>query len=179
MAIGRDKEELSVMEAVDILSNMSEVDLKAPIDFDAEEEELSLEINWRDPRHAMRNEGLIKEAFRVIHRYLQNIVRKDRQVLNDPQILKGIQAIILLANEAAAKMDRFAATYPKDWVDGPSVGANTRAPRRQSGKGRNRAAKYLEFQGRLTTVTVRCRVARRLGMEPGRVGPVWSEPMSD
>ncbi|MBS0630162.1 MAG: hypothetical protein JSS30_08095 [Verrucomicrobia bacterium] len=112
MAIGRDKEELSVIEAVDILSNMTEVDLKTPVDLDAVEEEVSLEINWRDPRQALRNEGAIKETFRVIHRYLQNIVRKDRQVLNDAQTMKGIQAIILLAHEAVQKMDRFAALYP-------------------------------------------------------------------
>ena len=42
MTIGRNKEELSVMEAVDILSNMSEVDLKGPIDLDSEEEGISL-----------------------------------------------------------------------------------------------------------------------------------------
>ncbi len=113
MTIGRNKEELSVMEAVDILSNMSEVDLKTPIDLDSEEEEVSLEINWRDPRHALRNEGAIKETFRVLHRYLQNIVRKDRQILNDPQTMKGIQAIILLAHEAVQKMDKFAALSPQ------------------------------------------------------------------
>lgn len=115
MALGRDKEELSVMEAVDILSNMSEVDLKTPINIEGEEEEFSAEINWRDPRQALRNEGLIQETFRVIHRYLQNIVRKDQQILNDPQTLRGIQAIILLAHEAVQKMDRFAANYPQSY----------------------------------------------------------------
>lgn len=113
MAIGREKEELSVMEAVNILSNMSEVDLKTPVDIDIEEEEVSTEINWRDPRQALRNEGAIQEAFRVIHRYLQNVVRKDRQILNEPQTLRGIQAIILLADEAVAKMDRFSAIHPQ------------------------------------------------------------------
>lgn len=113
MAIGRNKEELSVMEAVDILSNMSEIDLKTPVDLEAEEEAAPTEINWRDPRHALRNEGVIQETFRVIHRYLQNIVRKDRTILDDAQTMKGIQAIILLAHEAVHKMDRFAALYPQ------------------------------------------------------------------
>ncbi len=110
MDIGRGKEELSVMEAVDNLSNMAEIDLKVPIDLD--EEEISTEINWRDPKQALRNEDLVKETFRVLHRYLQNMVRRDRSTLRDPQIQKGIQAIMAIATEAVQKMDRFAALYP-------------------------------------------------------------------
>ncbi|NGX39061.1 MAG: hypothetical protein KR126chlam1_00381 [Chlamydiae bacterium] len=111
MGLGRGKEEISVMEAMDILSNMSEVDLKAPIDVELEEE-YTTEINWRDPRQALRNEPILKESFRVLHRYLQNIVRTDRTLLEDPQVQKGIQAIMLLAVEATQKMDKYAALYP-------------------------------------------------------------------
>nr|NGX48145.1 hypothetical protein [Chlamydiota bacterium] len=111
MVLGRDKEELSVMEAVNNLSNMSEIDLKAPIDLEGEEV-FSTEVNWRDPRQALRNEGLVKETFRVLHRYLQNMVRRDRNSLKDPQTQKGVQAIMLLASEAVQKMDRYASLYP-------------------------------------------------------------------
>ncbi len=114
MDLGRDKEELSVMEAVNNLSNMSEIDLKTPIEFEGEEE-ISEEVNWRDPRQALRNEALVKETFQVLHRYLQNMVRKDRNSLKDPQTQKGIQAIMLLASEAVHKMDRYAGLYPDQY----------------------------------------------------------------
>ncbi|MDN3506473.1 MAG: hypothetical protein P0S96_04515 [Simkaniaceae bacterium] len=111
MALGRDKDELSVMEAVNNLSNMSEIDVKAP--FEEGEEVISEEIDWSDPRQALQNEDLVKETFRVLHRYLQNMVRKDQNSLKDPQTQRGVQAIMLLASEAAAKMDKFSALHSK------------------------------------------------------------------
>jgi hypothetical protein len=38
----------------------------------------------------------------------ENMVRKDQNILKDNQTLKGIQALMLLAQEGASKMDRFA-----------------------------------------------------------------------
>lgn len=111
---GRSPEELSVIEAVDNLSNMSEIDLKVSIDTEMGEE-FGEEINWRDPRQALRNEPALKETFRVVHRYLQNIVRQERASLKDTQTQKGIQAIMLIAQEAVHKMDRYAALYPDQY----------------------------------------------------------------
>lgn len=103
---------LSVMEAVDQLSNMAEIDLKTVHE---EEFETSGEINWRDPRQALRNEPLIGETFSTLHKYLQNVVKTDSESLKDPQVVKGIQAIMLLATEAVAKMDKYAALYPEEY----------------------------------------------------------------
>ncbi len=106
-------EELSVMEAVDILSNMAEIDLKASFGIEQDEDlELPSEINWRDPKQALSNESLIRESFRVLHRYFQNMVRGDRTVLKDVEKMRGVQAIMLLASEAIQKMDKFAGNYP-------------------------------------------------------------------
>lgn len=112
MVTGRGKEQLTVMEAVNNLSNMSEIDVKAEAEEDKEKKEPSEEINWRDPKQALQNEPIIKETFRVLHRYLQNMVRKDSNSLKDPETQRGVQAIMLLASEAVQKMDRFAALYP-------------------------------------------------------------------
>lgn len=108
-------DELSMMEAVNILSNMSEIDSKEFSKQETfEEEELDLtDINWKDPRHALRHEPLVRETFRVLHRYLQNMVRKDQNILKDAQTLKGIQALMLLAKEAATKMDKYAKLNPE------------------------------------------------------------------
>lgn len=114
MDIKRGKEELTVIEAVDNLSNMAEIDIKS-YDPDTFLQKIEGEINWKDPRQALANEPLLKETFRVIHRYLQNIVRKDQNSLKDSNVQKGIQAIMLLATEAADKMDHFSALYPKEY----------------------------------------------------------------
>ena len=108
-----ESQDLSMMEAVNILSNMSEIDVKnfsSKRDLeDDEEADLSTDdINWKDPRQALLHEPIIRETFRVLHRYLQNMVRKDQNILKDNQTLKGIQALMLLAQEGASKMDRFA-----------------------------------------------------------------------
>lgn len=111
MKLDENEDELSVMEAFDNLSNMAEIDLKSVADEDVDHP-FTGEINWRDPRQALKNEVALKETFRVIHRYLQNMVRDKAGSLKDPEIQKGIQAIIILATEAVQKMDRFVALYP-------------------------------------------------------------------
>lgn len=105
----RGEEELSIMEAVDQLSNMAEIDLNARIQEEPVSDEFSDKINWRDPHQVLQNTVLIKESFRILHRYLQNMVRQDRSILEDPQVQKGIQAIMLIASEAVQKIDRFTA----------------------------------------------------------------------
>jgi len=113
MPLGRKKEELSVMEAIDALSNMAEIDLVATAQAMPEGGETS--IDWCDPKSAIMNEPLIKEVFRVIHRYLQNMVRNEMASLADPKTLKGIQAILLIADEAVNKMDQYVAIYPEKY----------------------------------------------------------------
>lgn len=114
MDVRKGKEKSSLMVAVENLTNMSEIDLKISHEME-EEGESRGEIDWRDPRQALSNESELKETFRILHRYLQNMVRKDRNSLSDAQVMKGIQALMLLANEAVAKMDKYAALYPKQY----------------------------------------------------------------
>jgi hypothetical protein len=67
-----ESQNLSMMEAVNILSNMSEIDVKnfsSKRDLeDDEEADLSTDdINWKDPRQALLHEPIIRETFRVLH----------------------------------------------------------------------------------------------------------------
>jgi len=112
MAREKDSDELSMMEAVNILSNMSEIDVK---DFSEKEklkgesaEEMSTDINWKDPRQALLHQPIVRETFRILHRYLQNMMRKDQNIFKDKQTMKGIQALMILAQEAVTKMDKYA-----------------------------------------------------------------------
>lgn len=110
MSLGRKKEALSVMEAMNLLSNMAEIELLESVQLVSGGEQEN--IDWRDPQAAVFHEPLIKEAFRVVHRYLQNFVRNEKESLTDPVALKGIQAIVLIADEAVRKMDKYVALYP-------------------------------------------------------------------
>lgn len=99
--------ELSIIDAMNLLSSMSEVDMN-----EEDQKEYEGEINWNDPKQALKNIGLVGETFRVIHRYLQTILRKEEASLKDPLTQKGIKSIMLLVGEAVKKMDQFAALYP-------------------------------------------------------------------
>lgn len=113
MILGRGKDELSVMEAVNQLSNMVEIDVKNLAQYEGFTP--GAEVNWRNPVQALENLSLIKETFRIIHRYLQNMVRKDQNSLKDSQTMRGIQAIMLLAADAVEKLDKYTALYPKQY----------------------------------------------------------------
>jgi hypothetical protein len=66
------------------------------------------QVQWRDPRQALKNEATIRDAFTTLHRYLQNMVRNDRNSIKDPETLQGVHSLMLLANEAVQKLDRYA-----------------------------------------------------------------------
>lgn len=105
------EERLTLMEAVDQLSSMSEIDIQGRV----EEEPLEMEkvgiIDWTNPRQALQNIDLINETFVTIHRYLQSLTENEKVRLKNPEMQKGIQAIMLIVEEAVKKMDRYAALY--------------------------------------------------------------------
>ena len=109
--------ELTVMEAVDNLSSLAELDVSAPPETEEEavaEEESTheeFELSWHDKQHIVHNRERVKETFRVIHNYLQHVYEKDKGQLRDPETQKGIQAIMVLAGEAAQKVDRYSSIF--------------------------------------------------------------------
>lgn len=102
MALGQPQEELSILDAVDNLSSMVEVDAEPSI-----EGKIVRKIDWRDPQRAKQNQVIVKETFKVIHHYLQNLYEKNIHQLQEPETQRGIQAIMVLAKEAAQKLDRY------------------------------------------------------------------------
>ncbi len=81
----------TIMEAVDNLSLMAELDVtSAP-------EEIS---------PFLENPDAVRATFRVLLSYLMHIYQKEKGELKDPEMQRGIQAMMVLANEAAQKMDR-------------------------------------------------------------------------
>ena len=100
---------MTIMDAVDNLSSMAELDekqiavskdLKAVIATDDDDS-----YRWLDPKDKEQTMTRVKSTFRVVHDYLKHIYSKDKKHLKDTEMQKGIQAIMVLAGEAAEKVD--------------------------------------------------------------------------
>ena len=106
--------EITVMEAVDNLSHMAEIDLTAPAQGEKverlTEEQVSEQmhaLSWHDPEYFLYHQERVKETFRVILRYMQDLHEKDKGQLRTVETQKALQAMILLAQEGAEKLDRY------------------------------------------------------------------------
>ncbi len=114
MLIRKGQEEISVMEAVDNLSHMAEIDLTAPIKGlnvqELTEEQISEQmqtLSWHDPEYFVYNRERVKDTLTAVFKYLKSLHEKDKGQLRDIDTQKAIQAIILLVNEAAEKLDKY------------------------------------------------------------------------
>ncbi|HAZ15821.1 MAG: hypothetical protein A2Y28_01845 [Chlamydiae bacterium GWC2_50_10] len=107
MVAQRKWEELSLMDAVDNLSALSELDALASEEAKEEGIEKKHAVKWLSPALNSENQEEVKETFRVLHNYLKYVYEEEKSRLEDPQTQKGIQAMMLLAGEAAQKVDRF------------------------------------------------------------------------
>ncbi|MBI3237085.1 MAG: hypothetical protein HYZ48_05250, partial [Chlamydiales bacterium] len=114
-------EEISVMEAVDYLTHMAEIDLsyaggkkqKTIEVCDWEMQEMPQEdLSWGgDLEHLGRSREKMRETFKAILIYLKYVYEKQKGHLRDLHAQKGIQAIMLLASEAASKMDQYTEAF--------------------------------------------------------------------
>lgn len=111
---------ISVIEAMDNLTHMAELDVNStPAAIQKERVELTeeqvseqlLSLSWQNPEYAVYNRERVKETFHVILNYLKQLYTKDKGHLRDLQTQRGIQAIMILAKEAAEKMDQFTAFF--------------------------------------------------------------------
>ena len=106
--------EISVMEAVDHLSQMAELDISLPEDAEKvqplTEEQMGEKmhaLSWHDPEYDTYNRERVKETFRAVLKYMKDLYDKDKGQLRDEQTQRGIQAIMMLSSEAAQKLDTF------------------------------------------------------------------------
>lgn len=114
MHLHKGKAEISVVEAVDNLSHMAEIDLSVP---EGPEKPLELTeeqnrdrintISWHAPEYFSYNRERVKDTFGAITKYLKDLFEKDKAQLKDEEVQRGVQAIMLLAAEAAQKVDNY------------------------------------------------------------------------
>lgn len=120
MHFRKGKTDLSVMEAVDNLSHMAEIDVAVPEEekpLELTEEQLSERmhtLSWNNPEYNAYNRDRIRETFLAIHKYIKELYEKGKSQLNDEETQRGIQAMMLLATEAAHKIDNFTGIFKND-----------------------------------------------------------------
>lgn len=117
---------LSVIEAVETLSEIADIDLEHEIgissrqDMNVMDEKLSYRtVHWLIKDESGENLKYIKETFRVILHYLKQFCRTEISYVSNEESLEGIKTIMLLVGEAAKKLDRY--THLFHSAEGKSV----------------------------------------------------------
>lgn len=102
------KDEMSILEAVDFLSSLSEIDVTiSPRALSVEEKDSLHPHRWLDQNLIAKNQEIVSQAFVSIHHYLQEIQAKHPEQLKDSHILKGLQSILAILDEAVEKIEKF------------------------------------------------------------------------
>ncbi|MFI5334445.1 MAG: hypothetical protein ACHQT8_04685, partial [Chlamydiales bacterium] len=115
--------EMSLMDAVDNLSRMAELDIPASPEESAREplapsDEESRSSYLVDREHIAENQALIRETFRVVNRYLHHLYEKEKGHLKDPEIQRGVQALMVLVGEAAQKLEIYTSMTKQIFTEG-------------------------------------------------------------
>lgn len=121
MQLRKGHRELSVIEAADNLSNMAELDLFLSKEEGAERNEEQIgdqlhALSWHDPAYYTYNQERIRETLQTLLKYMQEVYERDKGQLRDFEIQQGIQALMLLAGEAAQKIDKFTEIFKGESV---------------------------------------------------------------
>ena len=101
------KETLTLMDAVENLSSMAELNSVSSEEAREGGIEPRRAFKWLSPSSGAENQEEVKATFRVLHKYLEHVYEDEKSRLKNPETQKGIQAIMVLAGEAASKVDRF------------------------------------------------------------------------
>ncbi len=119
MAKKKKDQEMSIMDAVDNLSGMAELDITAP----KESEALGVKKNLHKLKELEKTEkeetlSTIKGTFKTVHKYLEHVYYKDKEQLKDRDMQRGIKAIMVLADEAADKLDKCTSLFKHTYEEG-------------------------------------------------------------
>ncbi|MBI3211536.1 MAG: hypothetical protein HYZ47_02485, partial [Simkania negevensis] len=109
-------EEMSVLDAVDHLSSMAELDVQVP-----EEEDVRAKLHsFKELAEKEKEETLstVKSSFKTIHNYLKQVYQQDKEHLKDVEMQRGIQAVMVLAEEAAEKIGTCSSLFQHTFKEG-------------------------------------------------------------
>lgn len=106
------KDGLSILEAVDILSSISEIDPNL-LPQGSEEETLHPH-RWMDSQSISQNQELIIQSFLSVYRYLQEIQEQGAEQFEDEHVLRGLHSIVSILDESAEKIEKFTDLFKED-----------------------------------------------------------------
>ena len=99
---------LSILEAVDFLSSLSEIDVTiSSRALSVAERDTLHPHRWLDRQLISKNQELVIQSFNSILSYLQDLHENHPDQLQDDQVLKGLQSILAILDEAAQKIEKF------------------------------------------------------------------------
>ncbi len=96
---------MTTTQAIDNLTSMAELD-QAPFRKKGKKEGQKVP-GWLDLQDDEKTVLQIKQTFKVLHHYLKDVYKKDQHKEVGEETLRGIRAIIVLADEAVQKLDRY------------------------------------------------------------------------
>lgn len=111
---------LSIVDAIDNVTNMADLDVVTIQEFKRsieEGKEVYFFSRWLDLHNDEATIENIKATLRVIHEYLKESAKLDREKIKDDKTQKGIRAIMVLVDEAAHKIDRWTELFSHKTVE--------------------------------------------------------------
>lgn len=112
-------DEMTIMDAVDNLSGMAELDVE--IEKEGESRGVKKDLHKLKTLKAEEKEETLDEVkgtFKTVHKYLQHVYSKDKEQLKDVDMQRGIRAIMVLADEAADKLDKCTSLFKHTYKEG-------------------------------------------------------------
>ena len=106
-------EDLSIVDIIDMLSELSEIDITLSLEKHDAIKDSMPSSKWLNTARIMENQDLARMLFRGVQNYLQQILEKDPDQLKDPFMRKGIQSLMTFVLEAAEKIDKFTPLFKK------------------------------------------------------------------
>lgn len=109
------KDALSILEAVDFLSSLSEIDVTVSSGaLSIDEKDTLHPRRWLDQQLIHKNQEIVAQSFTALLHYLQELQEKHPEQLQDEHVLKGIQSILAMLDEAAEKIEKFTDLFKED-----------------------------------------------------------------
>ncbi|NGX42038.1 MAG: hypothetical protein K940chlam7_00314 [Chlamydiae bacterium] len=119
----RKKEEtthLSILDAVEALSNIADLDFEREVDV-ATEEEIAEQnhlvtartVQWLEVEDPDSTITFIRETFHVVLDYLRDFYKHDYKYVSKPQAVEGVKTIMVLVGDAAQKLDKYTTLFSR------------------------------------------------------------------
>lgn len=114
MANNKNDSPLTLIDAVETLSNIADMDMDKEIgitkkhNFVMQDQEFQYRtIHWLHKNNTSETIGFVKDIFKVVLNYLKNFYKNDYTLVTDSKTLDGIKTIMVLVGEAAKKIDKY------------------------------------------------------------------------